>query len=191
MLRDIILIVLIILILLLFLYNEEENGGVYIKSTVDNRYYYVNNLPDKQDAANLLSQLRQRLIQFCECMSHKYPNKDNVNRLIENFKPNNIFEGINKKYTSYSLNKGEKIVFCLRHRDGINKNKLQDINTLMFVALHELAHLCSVSYQHTPEFYDNFSFLMSNAIDCKLYTPIKLPTKYCGITIFNSPLDKK
>ena len=93
------------------------------------------------------------------------------------------------KYTSYSVNKGEKLVFCLRHRDGPNKGILQDLNTLMFVALHEMSHLASKSYHHTPEFNDNFKFLMREAIHCGVYQKIKLPKKYCGITITSSPLN--
>ena len=52
--------------------------------------------------------------------------------MVNNFNPNNISESTkDNKYTSYSVNKGEKIVFCLRSRD--EKNKLVDINIMMFV----------------------------------------------------------
>ena len=52
-----------------------------------------------------------------------------------------------------------------------------------------MSHLASKSYHHTPEFYDNFKFLMREAIYCGVYQQIKLPTKYCGIIITNSPLN--
>lgn len=182
------LFILLIIGLIIYFYINEEYGGVYVKSSIDNNYYYVRNLPDKQKAADLLANLKLTLIQFCHCLKKKYNNKDNVNRLIENFNPNEMHEGISDNYTSYSVNKGEKIVFCIRHRDGIHKGKLQDKNTLMYVALHELSHLASKSYHHTQEFNENFSFLMQEAIDCGYYKPIKLPTKYCGLTIYSSPL---
>ena len=55
---------------------------------------------------------------------------------------------------SLSINKGEKIAFCLNTRKG--GNKLIDENTLMFVALHELSHVGTVSIGHTQDFWRNF-----------------------------------
>ena len=91
------------------------------------------------------------------------------------------------KYTSYSINKGEKIVFCLRSKD--TSNKLVDINTMMFVAIHELAHLMTKSVGHTPEFWTNMKYLLKKAIDIKLYVKqdfSKNPVNYCGTKITNS-----
>ena len=117
-------------------------------------------------------------------------NKD-VYRLVKRFQPNNITEGSsNEKYTSYSVNKGEKVVFCLRSRD--KKEQLVKENTMMFVALHELAHIMTVSVGHTEEFWDNFRFLLKRAIALGLYTPEDYenkPVDYCGIKITNSPLN--
>ena len=64
------------------------------------------------------------------------------------YNPNNFSEtGKDSKYTSYSVNKGEKIVLCLRSRDG--KDRLIDENTLTFVSIHELAHIMTKSVGHT------------------------------------------
>ena len=77
---------------------------------------------------------------------------ESLKRLKKNYRPNNITESSpGNKYTSYSINKGDKIVFCLRSKDG--SNKLEDINTMMFVAIHELAHLMTKSIGHTTEFW--------------------------------------
>ena len=82
--------------------------------------------------------------------------------MIDNFNPDNITEtDKDSKYTSYSVNKGEKMVFCLRSRD--EKNNLVDINTIMFVAIHELAHTMTKSIGHTQEFWDKFRTLLKNA----------------------------
>jgi predicted metal-dependent hydrolase len=184
-----IIIILIILVLVKMYFYNSIGDGLYIKSNVDNQYYFVKKSNDQQNAADLIAKLKANLNQFCFCLKKKYPQKDNVDRMIENFKDCILQESMNTKYTSYSINKGEKMVFCLRHRDGPNQGILQDINTLMFVALHEMSHLASKSYHHTPEFYDNFKFLMREAIYCGVYQQIKLPTKYCGIIITNSPLN--
>ena len=42
------------------------------------------------------------------------------------------------KFTSYSINKGEEIVFCLRCK---KTNQLHNINELMYVAIHEISHV--------------------------------------------------
>ena len=69
---------------------------------------------------------------------------------------------------------------------------LTDINTIMFVALHELAHIMTISIGHKKEFWENFRFILAHAIKWKLYNPIdykKKPKKYCGIEITDSPLE--
>jgi len=48
----------------------------------------------------------------------------------------------------------------------------------------------SVSTGHTPEFWDNFKFILKNAIDAGVYRyqdfGIK-PVNYCGVMITTSP----
>ena len=66
------------------------------------------------------------------------------------------------------------------------------VDSLVF-ALHELAHVCTVSVGHTPEFWDNFRFILAHAITWKLYSPVDYksrPKPYCGIKITDSPLQK-
>ena len=117
-----------------------------------------------------------------------YSGDDRIQRLKENFKPDNIREGIDDpKYTSYSINKGEQIVLCLR-----TNNKLMDINTMMFVVLHELAHICTISIGHTKEFWTNFKWILEESINIGIYKKqdFKLNNvEYCGMTITGSPLD--
>ena len=81
----------------------------------------------------------------------------------------------------------------LRSKD--KDQKLIDINTLTFVALHELAHVMTKSVGHTEEFWDNFSYLLKNSIKIGIYKYQnfkKKPVKYCGIKITDTPyqLDK-
>ena len=71
-----------------------------------------------------------------------------------------------------------------------DNNNLIDENTLMFVALHEMAHVASKSIGHNTEFWDNFQFLIEEAESFQLYTPIdysKKNAEYCGMTITSSP----
>ena len=127
----------IILITILYIHLENKFSDVeYIKSKVDGNKYLVRNLKDKHEAADLLANIRSNLIKVSQEL--KKTNQDNVdvNRMINNFNPDNLSESTHEnKYTSYSVNKGEKIVFCIRSKD--KKQKLVDLNTMMFVAIHE------------------------------------------------------
>lgn len=162
----------------------------WVISNIDGNKYQVRSLPDKQDAANLLANIRKKLDTIVAHFSKVEPSDERVQRIIKNYRPDRISEGTDSaKYTSYSINKGEKIIFCLRSRDG--KNELVDLNTMTFVALHELAHIATVSIGHTQEFWDNFRWILEESINIGIYKDRdykKAPQPYCGITITDSPL---
>ena len=190
--KFLIFITCFVLIVSGFVYYDGKNNEVeYLKSDVDNNTYLVRKMPDAQNAADLLATIRQKLTKICKYCLVEYPKSKAVIRLNNKFNPNNISEtGKNSKYTSYSVNKGEKIVLCLRSRDG--KDKLIDENTLTFVSVHELAHIMTKSVGHTDEFWKNFKFLLETAIKLKLYEKENYelnPKPYCGITVSDSPLD--
>ena len=115
-----------------------------------------------------------------------------ITRFVQNFhpEPKTFSESTpDSKYTSYSVNKGEKVVFCLRSRNS--EEKLVDDNLLMFVALHEMAHIMTKSIGHTDEFWENFRYLLRQAIEIDLYQPHDFrnnPVEYCGTQITDSPL---
>ena len=184
---------LIIVFFIIFIYFENKNRDVsYVKSNYDNKKYLVQNYDDKQDAADLLAYIRVSLQKVCVHLKSKYGNREDVIRLNKRFNPNAIVETeSNSKHTSYSINKGEKIVLCLRSRDG--KNRLVDKNVLMFVALHELAHVMTKSVGHTKEFWDNFEFILKESVSINVYKHIDFnnnPQPYCGVEITDSPLSK-
>ena len=92
-------------------------------------------------------------------------------------------------YTAYSENKGEKIAFCLNTQKE-NNETLIDIDTLSFVAIHELAHVMTLSIGHKQEFWDNFKFLLENAKEAGIHTPRNYkdePAEYCGMKITDNP----
>lgn len=171
-------------------YENFTNEVTLVKSSIDGNHYLVRNVPDKQEAANLLSRLKNKCMELTHHMKNNHGHKSCVKRLIKNYNPDNISEGAkNNKYTSYSVNKGEKIVFCLRSRD--KEEKLADLNILLFVAIHELSHVMSKSIGHTEEFWTNFKFLLEEAIAIGVYKHHDFrrnPVKYCGTDITDSPV---
>jgi predicted metal-dependent hydrolase len=181
-----------ILLTTLYMHLENRNKELtYVKSTVDGRKYLVRNLPDKQEASNLIATVRSNLVKLAQELKKKNEGNVDIERMINNFNPNNIVESEkNSKYTSYSINKGEKTVYCMRSRD--DKNDIVKINTMMFVAIHELAHTMSKSIGHTKEFWDNFRILLRNAIKLKIYKRVNYnenPVKYCGVDITDDPMN--
>lgn len=187
---------ILICITIFYVYLENKAADViYVKT--HNVEFLVRNLPDKEAAALLLSKIRERLIKLVDHTSKEIKDKDektdhlkSLKRLKKNFRPNNITESSpGNKYTSYSINKGEKIVFCLRSKET---DKLVDINTMMFVAIHELAHLMTKSIGHTTEFWDNMRFLLKEGIKIKVYEKQdfnSVPVEYCGTQITDTPLN--
>lgn len=192
-----ILLVAVVVIVVIVYCNYADDTAhpdlVHVSSGVDGRVYLVRDMPDKQDAADLLARARQRLMRLCDKLERHYPNDKRVALMVNRFNPDAISElsaYADPKYTSYSISKGKQIIFCLRSRD--KSQQLISLQTLMFVAVHELAHVMTVSIGHTEEFWDNMRFLLANGIEWKLYRPIdyaRKPQPYCGLQITSSPLE--
>ena len=175
-----------------YAYTRGPSNLVSVKSNRTNQSYQVQNLPDKQDACERMANIHEKL----ETLIDKYKGDPNtaadprVRTMIERFNPANMSENnVDADSTSYSENKGEKIVVCLR--DKREPYPLADENTVMFVVLHEMAHLMTTSTGHTPEFWANFRRILQDAIGAGVYQNVnysRSPTQYCGMTITDSPL---
>ena len=182
---------LIILFVIICLYFESKNGEItHTKSTVDGKEYFVRNLPDKIDAANNIALVKQKFNKLVQYLKTEYVDDNRVKFLVENYQEDVLSEApADSQNTSYSINKGESIYFCLRQRD--KANRLIDLNTVTFVALHELAHLMTTSIGHEPDFWKNFEFILKNAIKIGIYQyqPFHVnPVPYCGTMISDTPL---
>jgi hypothetical protein len=185
-----ILFIIIIFIILYFVYNKiyKYDNLVKVKSTVDNHYYWVREKLDKTSAANTLARIKINIVKLVEHLKKnidKFPdNMSNIRDLIRRTKVINIMETpADEKFTSYTVNKGQAIYMCVRSK--IIEN-IHDMNTIMYVAIHEFAHVFSTSYGHTPEFKANFKFLLEQSIEIGIYEPIDYrvkPQNYCGMTI--------
>ena len=171
-------------------YDTYWNGGLEsIKSRVNGETYMVRALPDKQEAADLLANIAKNLQTLMRHLEKTSPDDARSKRFLERFHPERISEGPeSSKYTSYSINKGEKIVFCLRQKPN---DELVDLNTLIFVAIHEVAHICTIEIGHPPSFWDNFRWLLRESVNIGIYKDQNFkeqPQAYCGIKITDSPL---
>lgn len=181
-------VVVSIMLAIVFMYYKQQHGEVeYVRSSIDGRRYLVRKLPDSHQAAELLSKLNERLIQLVHHVMAKYgATRKDVQQLYVKFDPDAISEGgMEHGYTSYSVNKGEKIVMCIRQKDGA----FVPIDVLMYVATHELAHIMTREVGHTDLFWSNFKFLLGEAVSIGIYERqdfAKNPQAYCGIQITSS-----
>lgn len=175
------------------IYNFYRNSETFnlkcIISSVDGNKYCVRERNKLDKVADMLARVTQNLKKLVEYMAKKYPERENVIRMKNNFNPKKIMETLpTSEYTAYTENKGEKMAFCVTRRK--NGTKLIDENTLMFVAIHELAHVMTKTHNHKDEFWHNFKFLLVNAKDIGIYTPEdykKNPKEYCGMEITDNP----
>ena len=100
-----------------------------------------------------------------------------------------ILENITDSDTSYTVNKGEKIILCLADRENDN---LYSYNLLMYVLIHELAHILNTTYGHDDNFKKTFRFILEKAIELNLYTYEDYknnPVNYCGLVLNTNIMD--
>jgi hypothetical protein len=170
-------------------YQSDAYNLKCIIASEDGNRYCVRERMKLELAANLLAKVTQKMKDMVKYMETNNPDDPRTKRLVEGFNPKKISETLpTSELTAYSENKGEKIAFCLNTtKEG---DKLIDINTLTFVALHELSHIMTESIGHKQEFWQNFKYLLENAKEAGIYDPVdykKKPKQYCGMNINDNP----
>jgi predicted SprT family Zn-dependent metalloprotease len=175
------------------------NEVSYIKSTIDNKVYMIRRGQTKspeflQQSADTLAKINarvQKLIEHLDTIYSKDSTKNYfITKLKNNYNPYMISEAaIDKRYTSYTINK-KNMHLCLRTRDQYEQ--VYDINLLMYVTLHELAHVSNYNQNgysiegHGEEFKMIFGFLVKEAINIGIYqyeNYTRNPKEYCGIVL--------
>jgi len=184
------IIILFVIFVGLKVYSESDAYNLKcIISDVDGEKYCVRERAKMEIAADLLAKVTQKCKDLVAYCGKHHPDDEKVQRLVQKFNPTKISETLpTSEYTAYSENKGEKIAFCLDKKK--NGPELIDINTLTFVAIHELAHVMTTSEGHKQEFWQNFKFLLEQAKAANIYIPVdykKNPEPYCGMDITDNP----
>ena len=168
-------------------YNKNKNVAV-LKSSNDNRKYRLLDLPGKEKCMEILVQLNKNVIQLLSYV--KDEDREGIKDLLDNYRPDSLSENLEKKsLQAYSINKGEEICLCLREPEDELKI-IDDINTLMFVLVHELGHLMTDDIGHTNKFWNNMAYLLKKSSEINLYNPINYkisPVMYCGVKIDETP----
>ena len=184
------IILFIILYFSITYYNDRNH--TYVKAD-DGNQYRVQITEDNKESANLLSDAITRVKTLLDHLKKSESQDIRTKTLLSRFNPDNITENDRQEMksgvTSYTINKGEKIVVCLRQRN----NNFVEINTLMYVIIHELAHICDLtSQQHDEKFWNNFEWLLEHAVNIGIYNYVdysKDQEPYCGMNITSNVLD--
>lgn len=80
--------------------------------------------------------------------------------------------------SAYTENKSV-ITICLKDPES---GHVYDMNTLMYVALHELAHATTSEEGHGEKFKARFQELLKKGYQLGFYNPnIPMPPAYCGV----------
>ena len=202
--KSVLVTILFIFIIVYFIWTSytSYNENVYITSTLDNNKYLIRRGKNKptyflSHSADTLAEINRRITKLIAILNEKYGNDTTKNyfihHLISNYNFNKLSEAAyDPRFTTYTVNKDE-VHICLRTRD-INEN-IYDINLLMYVVLHELAHMCNYDINNEPikghgeEFRNIFKILVEESILAGLYKYQDYsiqPVEYCGMQLNSS-----
>lgn len=178
----------------MFLFSN-KNKLILTEAGRDGEKFLVFNDKKKKESASLLKLMIGKMYKLKTHLvenKDRFPKfKDSIELLDKNFTKTRtrIFENPpTSDYTSYSVNKGEELAFCLRSKKNGN---LHNINLLMYVALHELAHVGCHEIGHTQLFKEIFEFYTKEAIKIGIYKYDDYdsnPVEYCGMVLSSSIL---
>jgi hypothetical protein len=187
---NIVIVIFIVIVASKLYFNSDSFNLRCIISDVNGNKYCVRDRNKLELAADRLAHVNNNLNKLVNHLSKKYPDKENVRRLVKGYNPKKIYETLpTSEFTAYSENKGEKLAFCLDTEKN-SKGRLIDMNTLMYVALHEVSHIATKSIGHNDEFWNNFKFMITEAKEINIYNPVdykKEPARYCGMNISDNP----
>ena len=186
------IVIFVIIFYIIFILNDTT----LVKVETNGNSIMVRDSIDKYESAILLNELISRMYKLRNYLifnKEKFSEfKEYIILMDENFNVNRtkIYEAShNSNYTSYSVNKGEELVFCLRCK---KKKTLHDINLLMYVAVHEMAHTACPETGHTNLFNRIFKFLLQQAVIINLYKYEdynSYPVEYCGMQLYTNILN--
>ncbi len=200
------IIIYIVYAKLQFTEVSKQSNGVVRQWNVLARY------KNSDEAAEMMSRLHNRMMEFLKRLKKKYLigateecaelkrlmlnpefriKREMIGNLLRYYNPELIVENdaiLNPSTTSYTIDK-ESIHMCLRKYD--NPSVLENVDVCLFVQIHEASHVMNrTTFGHTEVFWDSFKFLLREAYELGVYTPVdysRYPVNFCGLDIRHNP----
>lgn len=156
-----------------------------VRSNVTGKEYTVKRSPDSQQMADRLATLEKLLHRLLDGAASLLPGNPRIAAIRRRW-DGTLAEVEAADEVAFSVDK-TSIHVCLRTPSGA----IENVNTSMFVLIHELAHVATADYGHSPEFWANMRFLLELAERLGLYTYENYDptaTTFCGHPLGASPL---
>ncbi len=183
-----IFISLIFIFIYIFLFIN-KNNTVYVEAQSGTKFL-VHKDEFSDQKANLLSQISERMYKLKNYLFNninKYPDyRPYIELLNQNLHESRtiIYEtDPDSNLTSYSVNKGEEVSFCLMSK---KTKQLHTINLMMYVAIHEMAHMACPEIGHGDLFKKIFRMLVEVSMEIDIYKFENYnhdPVEYCGMIL--------
>ena len=179
--------ILLIIIISIFCYKYKPDTTKYLKAK-NNKKYKVQENENSLKKVEMLSILDTRIRKIVKHMKdNKLPSEKIANRTYSRLEISELREiPKHESGAGYTINKGH-IYLCLSKND-----KLNNIEDVMFVLLHEVGHTMSESTGHGTEFKNNFDFVVKLAVQLNLWVKKDYSedhTDICGIEVTNGNCD--
>ena len=190
--KETILIAIIIIFIYIFLFYNKKNV-ILVSGSENFTKYLVYNDDKKNEAALLLEQITNNMFKLKDYLYQNIKNFPEFRQYIIQLNTNLnkertlIYENDPKSdLTSFSVNKGEEIALCLKSK---KTGSMHDINLMMYVTIHEMAHIACPEIGHGELFKKIFKFLCEQAIEIGIYKYDNYdnnPVEYCGMMLSSS-----
>ena len=210
--RPLHILIVVVLVLMCFADTRPRFAAT---AAAARKWNVISGFDNRAEAAALLARVHHKMVEFMRFLKRKYHIDETddmiategsqharavgspgdtyniVDHLLDNYDPDAFYENDPRHTTetSYTLNKGASMHLCLRRKD--DPTRLVDENDLLFVMLHESAHIANYrGWGHGRDFWTTFKFILHEAKLAGVYVPVdysKYPTNYCGLDVAYNP----
>lgn len=180
------LLILLSVLIAIWLVAGQNRKMMWVKAS-NGKEYWVKNMPGSAQVAERLAYMEIKLRAFIKSAMKIYTCEPGLKRIKDRWNGTlSEIDVVTSNDVAYTVGK-RTVAVCVRDKNG----DLGDVETCMFVLIHELAHIATEEYGHTPAFWAHMRFLLEAAEETKFYTYQafeKAPQPYCGHAISTSPL---
>ena len=149
------------------------------------KLFYVKRGPGQELVANRLELLTRQMHELLDAADAMYPGDARIANVRARW-TGTLSETEQEGDIAFTMSK-QTVSVCVRAPRG----GLESENTTMYVLLHEIAHVATNTYGHTPVYWRNFRWFLEIAEKLNFYTYQDfdaIQTTFCGHSLGNNVL---